>query len=111
MPRTVMREPLLPNSRLMPLWRSRIFGRGLRWLRSLFPTDTSRAPSAHDPDLQQRHEVEPERHPRHFSENNSAALLAAIGECRRACVAANSKAPIGGPIYRLRRVSWMRSIA
>jgi hypothetical protein len=40
------------------------------------------------------------RHPRHFSENDSSALLAAIGECRRACVAANSKAPVGGPIYR-----------
>jgi hypothetical protein len=40
------------------------------------------------------------RHPRHFSENDSAALLTAIGECRRACVAANSKAPVAGPIYR-----------
>ena len=40
------------------------------------------------------------RHRRHCSENDLAALLAAIGECRRACVVANSKAPIGGPIYR-----------
>ena len=40
------------------------------------------------------------RHRRHFSENDSAALLVAIGECRRACVVANSKAPIAGPIYR-----------
>ena len=40
------------------------------------------------------------RHRRHFSANDSAILLAAIGECRRACIAASSKAPIGGPIYR-----------
>ena len=40
------------------------------------------------------------RHRRHFSANDSAILLAAIGECRRACIAANTKAPIGGPIYR-----------
>jgi hypothetical protein len=40
------------------------------------------------------------RHRRHFSENDSDRLLAAIGECRRACIAANTKAPIGGPIYR-----------
>jgi len=40
------------------------------------------------------------RHRRHFGENDSAILLAAIGECRRACIAAISKAPIGGPIYR-----------
>ena len=30
----------------------------------------------------------------------SAILLAAIGECRRACITASFKAPIGGPIYR-----------
>jgi len=40
------------------------------------------------------------RHRRHFSENDSAILLAAIGECRRACIGASSKAPIGDPIYR-----------
>ena len=40
------------------------------------------------------------RHRRHFSANDSAFLLAAIGECRRACITASSKAPIGGPIYR-----------
>src|SRR4051794_3177192 len=40
------------------------------------------------------------RHCRHFSENDSDRLLAAIGECRRACIAANTKAPIGGPVYR-----------
>jgi hypothetical protein len=40
------------------------------------------------------------RHRRQFSANDSAILLAAIGECRRACIAANSKAPIGDPIYR-----------
>ena len=40
------------------------------------------------------------RHRRHFSANDSAILLAAIGECRRACTGASSKAPIGGPIYR-----------
>jgi hypothetical protein len=28
------------------------------------------------------------------------ALLDAIGACRRACIAASSAAPIGGPIYR-----------
>ena len=48
----------------------------------------------------ERHEAKPVRHRRHFSENDSTALLVAIGECRRACVVANSKAPIGGPIYR-----------
>ena len=40
------------------------------------------------------------RHKRHFSENDSAALLAAISECRRACIAAQTNATIGGPIYR-----------
>jgi hypothetical protein len=40
------------------------------------------------------------RHRRHFSANDSAIMLAAIGECRRACIAASSKAPVGGPIYR-----------
>ena len=40
------------------------------------------------------------RHRRHFSANDSAILLAAIGECRRACITASSKSPIGGPIYR-----------
>ena len=40
------------------------------------------------------------RHRRHFSASDSAILLAAIGECRRACITASSKAPIGGPIYR-----------
>jgi hypothetical protein len=40
------------------------------------------------------------RHRRHFSSNDSAILLAAIGECRRASITASSKAPIGGPIYR-----------
>jgi len=40
------------------------------------------------------------RHRRHFSAIDSAFLLAAIGECRRACIVASSKAPIGGPIYR-----------
>jgi hypothetical protein len=40
------------------------------------------------------------RHRRHFSANDSTILLAAIGECRRACIGASSKAPIGGPIYR-----------
>ena len=39
------------------------------------------------------------RHRRHFSANDSALLLAAIGECRRACIAGSSKAPVG-PIYR-----------
>src|SRR4051812_14073993 len=47
-----------------------------------------------------RREVEPVRHRRHFSENDSAALLVAIGECRRACIAANTKAPIGGASRR-----------
>src|SRR5215203_5907711 len=40
------------------------------------------------------------RHRRHFSQNDLDRLLAAIGECRRACIAANTQAPIGGPIYR-----------
>ena len=40
------------------------------------------------------------RHRRHFSASDSAILLAAIGESRRACITASSKAPIGGPIYR-----------
>ena len=40
------------------------------------------------------------RHKRHFSENDSAALLAAVSECRRACIAAQTNATIGGPIYR-----------
>src|SRR4051794_37103776 len=40
------------------------------------------------------------RYRRHFSQNDSDRLLAAIGECRRACIAASTKAPIGGPIYR-----------
>jgi hypothetical protein len=48
----------------------------------------------------ERHEDQPVRHRRHFSANDSAILLAAICECRRACIAANTKAPIGGPIYR-----------
>ena len=45
------------------------------------------------------------RHKRHFSENDSAALLAAISECRRACIAAQTNATIGGPIY----LTWMKS--
>jgi hypothetical protein len=48
----------------------------------------------------ERHEDEPVRHRRHFSENDSAAFLAALGECRRACLAAHTNAPIGGPVYR-----------
>ena len=40
------------------------------------------------------------RHKRHFNENELAALLAAISECRRACIAAQTNATIGGPIYR-----------
>src|SRR5215210_3101056 len=32
-------------------------------------------------------------------QNDSAILLAAISECRRACITGSSKAPIGGPIY------------
>src|SRR5215212_12174540 len=47
-----------------------------------------------------RHEDQPVRHRRHFSANDSAILLAAVGECRRACITTSSKAPIGGPIYR-----------
>jgi hypothetical protein len=43
---------------------------------------------------------EPVRHKRHFSENDANALLEAIGECRRACVTALTKAEIGGPVYR-----------
>ena len=40
------------------------------------------------------------RHKRHFSEKDANALLEAIGECRRACVTALTKAEIGGPVYR-----------
>src|SRR5215204_6218041 len=40
------------------------------------------------------------RHKRHFREKDSAALLAAISECRRACIAAQTNATIGGPISR-----------
>ena len=40
------------------------------------------------------------RHKRHFGPNDADALLEAIGACRRACVAASTVAPIGGPIYR-----------
>ena len=40
------------------------------------------------------------RHKRHFSENDSAAPPAAISECRRACIAAQTNATIGVPIYR-----------
>ena len=40
------------------------------------------------------------RHKRHFSENDANALLEAIGQCRRACVTALTKAEIGGPVYR-----------
>ena len=39
-------------------------------------------------------------HRRYFGPNDADALLDAIGACRRACVAASSVAPIGGPIYR-----------
>ena len=40
------------------------------------------------------------RHKRHFGPNDADALLEAVGACRRACVAASTVAPIGGPIYR-----------
>jgi hypothetical protein len=40
------------------------------------------------------------RHRRYFGPNDADALLDAIGACRRACIAASSAAPIGGPIYR-----------
>ena len=40
------------------------------------------------------------RHKRYFSENDAQALLESIGECRRACVTAMTKAEIGGPVYR-----------
>ena len=39
-------------------------------------------------------------HRRYFGPNDAGALLEAIGACRRACVAASTVAPIGGPIYR-----------
>jgi hypothetical protein len=39
-------------------------------------------------------------HKRHFGPNDAEALLEAVGVCRRACVAASTVAPIGGPIYR-----------
>ena len=39
-------------------------------------------------------------HRRYFGPNDADALVKAIGACRRACVAASSVAPIGGPIYR-----------
>ena len=37
---------------------------------------------------------------RYFGPNDADALQEAIGACRRACVAASTVAPIGGPIYR-----------
>jgi hypothetical protein len=40
------------------------------------------------------------RHRTYFGPNDVDALLDAIGACRRACIAASSAAPIGGPIYR-----------
>jgi hypothetical protein len=40
------------------------------------------------------------RHKRHFGPNDADALLEAVGACRRACIAASTVAPIGGPIYR-----------
>jgi hypothetical protein len=39
-------------------------------------------------------------HRRYFGPNDADALLEAIGACRRACIAASTVAPIGGPIYR-----------
>jgi hypothetical protein len=39
-------------------------------------------------------------HRRYFGRNDVAALVDAIGAFRRACIAASSAAPIGGPIYR-----------
>jgi hypothetical protein len=40
------------------------------------------------------------RRQRYWSEMDSVALLKALGACRAACVAANSKAPIGEPVYK-----------
>ena len=62
------------------------------------PSDLFRAALSGAPSIGPRGERV--RHKRHFSANDSAALLSAIGECRRACVDAHRKAPIGGPIYR-----------
>ena len=39
-------------------------------------------------------------HRRYFGPNDAGALLEAIAACRRACGAASTVAPIGGPIYR-----------
>ena len=49
------------------------------------------------------------RHKRHFSENDSAALLAAVGECRRACIAAQTNATSEGLSIEPCHASWMRS--